>query len=135
MASVVAAAWEECTGLAALAWADGVAPAWADGVVPAWVDGVATALWRLPVLGEWESLVQEGSLVQAGLLGQAEAIGPAPGGLAIGVATDGLAGAVEAGGPGGVQVPVSHWPPPHGHTMAVTATVTLVSSGCPITVG
>jgi len=104
------------------AWVDLVAPAWAGGAVPAW-GGVVLALLALR-----DSLVRPGSLVQAGLLGRAEALGPEEeSGQADGQAADGPAGAVVAGGRGGVSAPASHWPP-GGPTTAATVT-TIVSSG------
>ena len=105
-----------------------VVAAWAALIlaVLAWADGAVLALL---VLREWDSPVQAGSLVQAGLLGQAEVIGPATGGLAIGT---GDIGGADAGGPGAWEL-ASHWPPPHGRTTAVMATVTIPASNGSLT--
>ena len=99
------------------AWVDLVAPAWVVSLVrvsalvilavPAWASLALEELGSL--VREWVSLVLEelGSLArvesgQAEASGRAEVLGPAEAsGQADGQAAGGVAGAVDAGGPGG----------------------------------
>ena len=133
-------------GLAAgvLAWADLGALAWVGLAASAWVV-LRVRVLELPVLAalasqvpeelallaleEWHSPGLAGAPGSGEVRGSAEALGPADG-----LAADGLAvGAGDVGGLGGLPALASHWPP-GGRTTEATVT-TLASSGYRITDG